>query len=880
MVADSALAEARAAMRLADLQPGRAVPAAAAAVRRALRERDTAAAALAEQAWGHALLQCSEVGEAVAHLRRAVRHGERAGRRALAGESRMKLAFALVQRGSSRAALREIDVAVRELDGIASGKALAQRAVIRYHVGRLDEAAVDYQAAVRELRRGDDRLGLQRALMNRGILHAERYDFDAAVRDLAEADVLARELGRDLVVGIIAENLGFVESQRGDVPAALACLARAEEIIGAHGGQLAPVLQDRAELLLSAGLVTEARRTAERAVRVFAAENRRLKVPEMRLLLAQIAVLAEEWTTAAEQARAALRAFTRQGRAQWAALARSAELRARLGAGERSRVGGGVVDAMVSTVDANGRPLAAVQARLDAARLAEVRGRTAVAAEHLAVAAKAARGSGPATLRARGWYAEALRRRRENPRGALTAARTGLRILDDHHAALGASDLRAYSASHRADLVRLGLRIALDEGRVPGIFEWAERGRASRSLHRSALPPDDPELAALLPRLRATAGALEEARAAGAPTGRLLHRQVELERRIRDRTGCCPRRAGADRAAPGVRRRRSPTPSASARWWSSSKPTGRSWRCPWSRAGCGCTPSGPRPKWPACSTGSRSPCASSPRRLPRPVADAGRAVAARRGRASRRRRARPAGRARRPPARRGPDRDPAQRAVGGAAVLRGPPGGRLAVGDALARGGDPAAGAGARGRRGRRPGTARARARRRLAVAEIHGRTALVDEAATVEAVLAALTTAGTVHLAAHGRLAADNPLFSALRLHDGPLLVHDVRRLPRVPETVLLAACDVGRSVVCPGNELLGLSATFIERGTAQLVASVVPVPDLATTSLMTEVHRRLAAGEAPAAALASAQQKVAADGPAELAASAGFVCVGAGSR
>lgn len=878
MVADSALAEARAAMRLADLQPGRAVPAAAAAVRRALRERDTAAAALAEQAWGHALLQCSEVGEAVAHLRRAVRHGERAGRRALAGESRMKLAFALVQRGSSRAALREIDVAVRELDGIASGKALAQRAVIRYHVGRLDEAAVDYQAAVRELRRGDDRLGLQRALMNRGILHAERYDFDAAVRDLAEADVLARELGRDLVVGIIAENLGFVESQRGDVPAALACLARAEEIIGAHGGQLAPVLQDRAELLLSAGLVTEARRTAERAVRVFAAENRRLKVPEMRLLLAQIAVLAEEWTTAAEQARAALRAFTRQGRAQWAALARSAELRARLGAGERSRVGGGVVDAMVSTVDANGRPLAAVQARLDAARLAEVRGRTAVAAEHLAVAAKAARGSGPATLRARGWYAEALRRRRENPRGALTAARTGLRILDDHHAALGASDLRAYSASHRADLVRLGLRIALDEGRVPGIFEWAERGRASRSLHRSALPPDDPELAALMPRLRATAGALEQARAAGEPTARLLHRQVELERRIRDRTRLLPAAAGADVPRPvfvgalaealgeralvefveadgtvlalclvaGRLRLHALGSAAEVAGLLDRIPfalrklavpgPGRS-RMPVEQLLHGAAvrldavvlaPLGELGDRPLVVVPSgilhNVPWAVLPSCAGRPVAVAPSATLWHAA-------------ATRPP---GPARE--------VAVAGGPglPGAREEA----------------------------------LAVAEIHGRTALVDEAATVEAVLAALTTAGTVHLAAHGRLAADNPLFSALRLHDGPLLVHDVRRLPRVPETVLLAACDVGRSVVCPGNELLGLSATFIERGTAQLVASVVPVPDLATTSLMTEVHRRLAAGEAPAAALASAQQKVAADGPAELAASAGFVCVGAGSR
>ncbi|MFJ7216032.1 CHAT domain-containing protein [Amycolatopsis sp. NPDC098790] len=873
MVAESALAEALAAMRLADLQPGRAVPAAAGAVRRALRERDPRAAALAEQAWGHALLQCSEVGEAVRHLRRAVRHGERAGRRALAGESRMKLAFALVQRGSSRAALREIDVAVRELDGI--GKVLAQRAVIRYHVGRLDEAAVDYQAAVRELRRGDDRLGLQRALMNRGILHAERYEFDAAVRDLAEADVLARELGRDLVVGIIAENLGFVESQRGDVPAALACLDRAEEIIGAHGGQLAPVLQDRAELLLSVGLVTEARRTAERAVRVFAAENRRLKVPEMRLLLAQIALLDEDWATAAEQARTALRAFTAQGREQWAALARSAQLRAQLGAGESSRISGAATETMVSTLDANGRPLAAVQARVDAARLAEARGRTAVAAEHLAVAARARRGSGPATLRARGWYAEALRRRRENPRGALTAARTGLRILDEHHAALGASDLRAYSASHRADLVGLGLRVALEEGRVRGVFEWAERGRASRLLHRPALPPDDPELAALLPRLRATAGALEQARAAGSPTGRLPHRQVELERRIRDRSRLLPAAGGDAPARPvsvddladalgerallefvevdgtllglclveGRLRLHTLGPVAEV--------AGLLDRIPFALRKLAARAADPSVErflhgagarldavvlGPPAELGDRPlvvvptgilhnvPWAVLPSCAGRPVAVSPSAT------------------------------------LWHAAATR-PPGPARAV--AVAGG----------------PGLPGAR-EEALAVAGIHGRTALVDEAATVEAVLAALTTAGTVHLAAHGTLAVDNPLFSALRLHDGPLLGHDVRRLPRVPETVLLAACDVGRSVVCPGNELLGLSATFIERGTAQLVASVVPVPDLATTPLMTEVHRRLAAGEAPAAALASAQQKVAADGPGALAASAGFVCIGAGSR
>jgi CHAT domain-containing protein len=136
------------------------------------------------------------------------------------------------------------------------------------------------------------------------------------------------------------------------------------------------------------------------------------------------------------------------------------------------------------------------------------------------------------------------------------------------------------------------------------------------------------------------------------------------------------------------------------------------------------------------------------------------------------------------------------------------------------------------------------------------------------------------VHLAAHGRLSADNPLFSDLLLADGPLVVHDLEQLPRVPHTVVLAACDSGRSAVRAGDELLGLSATFIARGAAQLVASVLPIPDAQTAPLMIAFHERLALGEAPAIALAAAQHQLGGeDDPAALAAAAGFVCLGAGS-
>nr|BFE52823.1 hypothetical protein GCM10017745_62500 [Saccharothrix mutabilis subsp. capreolus] len=602
MSSHSAVEESREAMRLADANPARSVPAARRALRRAERERDAEAVAVAEQAWGHALMQTGAVDDAIRHLRRSVRYGERAGRPEIAAQSRMKMAFVLAQRGSTRSALREVDAAIAVLTGRAGAQARAQRGAILYHIGRLDEAFADYRAAVPALRRAGDRLGVQRTIVNRGLLQAERHDFEAARRDLAEADAIARDLGRELAVGIITGNTGYVAGLRGDVPAALAAFEEAERIITGQGGQVAAVLQDRAALLLSVGLMTEARHAAERAVEAFRRHGRRLKVPEMQLLLAQVALSERDWPTAAAHARTALRAFGRQGRARWVALSRAALLQATLGSGEPDRAAARDIDATVATLAATGRPLAAVQARLDAARLAELRGRPEAAARYRAEAARVRR-RGPATLRARGWYAEALARRAAgDTAGALRAARNGLRVLDEHHAALAASDLRAYSAAHRAELVDVGLRIALAEGRPSAVFEWAERGRASRLLVRPVRPPDDPLLAALLPKLRATTAELDRrARRGGRPVGSCAARS-SWSAASATGVGCCglTGMSGSGLRRPGLRElgpsgaglsglsRLGRCGWGSCRpcwvigcWSSTSRSMVECWRCPW-----------------------------------------------------------------------------------------------------------------------------------------------------------------------------------------------------------------------------------------------------------------------------------------------------------
>jgi CHAT domain-containing protein len=89
----------------------------------------------------------------------------------------------------------------------------------------------------------------------------------------------------------------------------------------------------------------------------------------------------------------------------------------------------------------------------------------------------------------------------------------------------------------------------------------------------------------------------------------------------------------------------------------------------------------------------------------------------------------------------------------------------------------------------------------------------------------------------------------------------------------VILSACDVGRSDVRWGDEVLGLAAAFLALGTSSLIAAVLPIPDLSTTDVMTALHRRLVAGRSPATALAEVQQEFATDG---IGVANGLICLG----
>jgi len=155
------------------------------------------------------------------------------------------------------------------------------------------------------------------------------------------------------------------------------------------------------------------------------------------------------------------------------------------------------------------------------------------------------------------------------------------------------------------------------------------------------------------------------------------------------------------------------------------------------------------------------------------------------------------------------------------------------------------------------------------AIAAVYPGVHRASEAAfTHAAARDALVHYSQVHFATHGLLDEEAPLFSAVLTDPAPgqpsrLSLYELMDLKLKARLVVLSACETGLGKIMGGDELAGLTRTFLLAGASTVVSSLWKVSDDSTALLMEGFHRRLRDNMEPALALREAALDVRAKYP-----------------
>ena len=736
--------------------------------------------------------------------------------------------------------------------------------------GRTAEALTALDLAADLLSQADAK-DQESILVNRGVLHLERGDLDAARQDFQACLRIAERTGDDVGVSAARHNLGWVEFRLGRLPRALTLMG---EAAASH-----PIARlDRARVLREAGLLREADELLEEVAGAFAQAGLGQDLGETELARAECLLVTGDLGAARDLARSARGRFVRRGNRTWQRRAELLLLRCRRSAIEARTAGGALEPARraalrrLSTAAQTFADRCRVEGRRDLARQAALIAREAsLRSQPSARAGGAATSTGTRTLplRRRDPLATRLLTREVRAlqaeisgdrRRAKVEVRRGLAELGGYQQTFGSLDLRTASAVHGSALARLGLELVLRDGSASEVLAFVERARAVSTRLPQVRPPGDPATAALVARLRALE---EETRSLeGDPTAleaaRGLRREAaRLQHEIRGRAWELEGAQGAAEAAPQVRRLAAAAEAVESVLVSFARHRG-SWvavhldgrRSVLTRL----APVAEVTALVARVRADLDACAIPT--LPTPLARAVHESLA-------------AGLARLDTLLLGPlglgERRLVLSCSGDLMLL---PWGLLPSRSGRATSVTPSAAVWLRAQQGRRPAAPRVVAVAgpdlRLAEAEAEavvglwaGARALRGSEATTQSVCHALVAGDLVHVSAHGRHRSDSPLFSSVRLHDGSLYAHEIDPGAGLAGCVVLSACDAGLATTRPGEEMLGLAQVLLHLGSRSVVAAVARVNDEVSAQVMTDLHTRLAQGKDVSTSLAEAQRE-----------------------
>ncbi|MER6973228.1 CHAT domain-containing tetratricopeptide repeat protein [Nocardioides sp. NPDC000445] len=792
-----------------------------------------------------------DVSEAQRLLNKARELAVAEGNNEVQARAESTLAYLAADESNFDKALDLLDRALT-LDGLktkTSGALLQQRATLLRRAGRAAESLAVFGEAIRALANhpGD----LADAYLNRGTVHLDRFDLKAAVEDFRKAADSYLETGNDLAAAQADHNRAYALFLSGDLVGALALMESSYALQAAAGPLVKAVCDaDRAEVLMAAGLTRQGGEMLRQAAEAYGSKGQRQRQGEAELVLASHLV-ATDPAEAERVARSALGRFEEAKAPGLALRARAVAFEAAVTAREDPSEDG---EALAGPLEEQGLNWPALRVRLQA-RLARIR-----SVENAGLPTRPASGRVIGPVAPEAPIDIRLLERELRAELAVAAGRTvaGLRELraglDDFHlwqSSFGSLDLQTNVAGHGRTLARRGLELAVESGETEVLFEWSERSRMLASRVQPVRPPSDPQLAADLAELRGEVSP---------------EREHELREQIRQRAW---RVKGSGQVSdpislPDLRERIGGHALvgyvvAAGRIVALVATDDAATRIDLGeQAALGSLLGGLLPDLDVAATDLPGPLGAAVRGdltarlqqlsdlLVAPILDR----------------------------------------IGDRPVVLTPSAVLAAVPWTLLSGftGRPvtvAQSATAWLSRADTPlrtqvaGFVAGPRVMRAADEVAHSATAwrgsriLTGADATASAVSALAAEVDVLHLAAHGHHSADNPLFSGLELADGTWYGYDIDGLAAVPDVVLLSACEVGRSTIRWGEELIGLVGAWLHAGARAVIASPAVVADEAAYEVFSRLHGALAKGLAPAEALAESLPAVTTDAP-----PAPFVC------
>ncbi|MFH8249084.1 CHAT domain-containing protein [Microbacterium sp. B2969] len=760
------------------------------------------------------------------------------------------LAALEIRQGDPEAADRRCREAL-ELAGVSDGtKAIlyGQLGLLALERGDLDDAVAFLDRGIAGI--GDDAEYRAPMLVNRSVAHSQAGHLATARADVEAAARAYETVGGEIERAMAVHNAGYIALLEGDLVAALEMMGEARGALATASAVNAAICDlDRAEVLRDAGLVREAEQSLERVVGVFSAHRMSKAKGEAQFHLAR-SLLTHSPERASTVAAAATRTFRAIGSEWWALRADAVRLRSLFlsdePGGQRRRVS----PAAVRQVDPVVRALEAKELRSEAAALRLTR-ELWLADGSPAAPSPAIRTPPDAPLPVR-LLAHEVRAARSAAQHRESDARrhaaSGLDALAEWQRSFGSLDLATSLVMHGRRLIFAGLGSAARSGRADVMFDWSERARQLSQQTIPVRPPRDGALAADLAELRMLSSE------SGAGDWLSMPRAAELSERVR-------RRHWSSTGAAGTRPRISldelrsalgPETAVVSYVFDGVDLTALAVTDDDSHV----VEIGAWKRLSALYTGLRADLDVSASVTSGPLV---RVV-----RESLEERLRALSAALIDPVL--PAIGPRRAVITVPGILGGIPWGMLpamrrrpftiatsASQWAADRGGASTAGVGfAAG-----PRVSRGIEEIARAATAWDSATILSPATATVDQTERLASRVGLLHIAAHGRHSAENPLFSGLELADGALFGYDIDLIPQVPHTVVLSACELGRSSVRWGEEAIGMTRAWLHAGTRCVVASPVIVSDDVACDVLGAMHERLAAGESPSAALAQAGEQ-----------------------